>query len=1232
MVTAIQFAVRDSAGGLQRGTVAGEAQGNFIQVGAGDSISLNLSASSIVAYEQQGRDLVIKLADGRTIVLAGYFDPAGGGSALYLSANDQITEVVLTGDGNGVLMASYGAPQPMEKWSPLDNMRFAEADGVVDGSAITDEPAGMGMFAPAMLGGLGGLGAAGAGLIGLGVIGGVGGGGGGGGGDTTPGGGGDTTPGGGGDTTPGGGGDTTPGGGGDTTPGGGGDTTPGGGGDTTPGGGGDTTPGGGGRVPPTVDNPNAQDTLTTNTENPVIVVTGTGEPGDRVEVTIGDQTQTTVISPDGTWGVEFKDDNLPADGNYSSEVVVTEPGGTEHVLDGPDYVIDMTPPAVSFTDGTESTGHIENLAAYADGITIAGESEAGATIKIEVGGHTREVLVGADGEWSFNFTQSEIAGGERTLDVKVTATDPLGNVTVVNDKLVIDTIPHPVSIDPVTANNVVNEAEYDAGFVMTGNTSPNTTVTLTVEGGGRVVTRTVTSDASGNWQQAFPEGTLPAGTYQATATLSAVDGAGNPSSVTRTFSVDTEVDVAFATAPIAGDNIVNAVEAAGAITMTGTSAPGSTISVSWANSTLPAATDAAGNWTVTFPAGTAAGGTYPTTAIVTATDGAGNISTDRRDILVDTQIAVDIDAVQVGDNQISGQERMDGFRLTGTGEPGAVLSVSVATPAGTVTHPATVGSDGKWAINYAPGELPSGTYTSTVTVSARDAAGNVASDTHTIRVDTETSVTIGAQQTGDNIISGAERLAGITLTGTAEANAMLSVTFNGITYDNVRANGAGEWRLPVSTSGIPSGTTTATVSVTAVDALGNRASASHVVNIDTEVVPLTRSTMSTGSDNILNDAEASRGLTITGTVEAGSTVVVSFDGNAARTATVSGGMWSITIPASEIPTGTTMADLTVTATDRLGNVGVYRETVTIDREVTPLRPGQSVLAGDGYLNAEEAAAGLTVTGTSEPHSTVVVQMMAGNQPIGTPIRIVTDASGNWTAPFSSANLPRGEFNATVVVTATDRAGNVDSYSQPLIIDTVAPGAPDVVKFERTSAGLTRIVTQEASESYDFTRIDANGNTSQINAIRSTDEVTGDQNITFGSRVGNVFSSTPVPDGSYLVVDTTDLAGNQSSTLLVVNNTNAPDIDLSRPGLTNFDFSAIDLTFAPDANLTITEAQILSITGADKTLLVKGGADDTVNILGGVKTGTQDIDGETYNIYTVGSSGATILLDDDIQTV
>ena len=177
MVAAIDFAVRDFAGGSQLGSVAGEAQGNFIQVGSGDSISLNLSRASIVGYEQQGSDLVIQLADGRSIVLSGYFDEAAAGqNKLYLSDNGTITEVLISNAGDGALFAEYGAVQGWDKWSPLDDLRFAGADGIAGAVGASDEPAGMAALVPGLMGGAGGLGTAAAVVGGAAVIGGGGGG------------------------------------------------------------------------------------------------------------------------------------------------------------------------------------------------------------------------------------------------------------------------------------------------------------------------------------------------------------------------------------------------------------------------------------------------------------------------------------------------------------------------------------------------------------------------------------------------------------------------------------------------------------------------------------------------------------------------------------------------------------------------------------------------------------------------------------------------------------------------------------------------------------------------------------------------------------------------------------------------------------------------------------------------------------------------------------------------
>jgi hypothetical protein len=89
------------------------------------------------------------------------------------------------------------------------------------------------------------------------------------------------------------------------------------------------------------------------------------------------------------------------------------------------------------------------------------------------------------------------------------------------------------------------------------------------------------------------------------------------------------------------------------------------------------------------------------------------------------------------------------------------------------------------------------------------------------------------------------------------------------------------------------------------------------------------------------------------------------------------------------------------------------------------------------------------------------------------------------------------------------------------------------------------------------------------------------------------------------------------------------VGLDRAGLQGFDFGTIDLTSA-DANLTLNAARVLALTGADKQMTITGGADDVVNLQGATATTTTvNAHGETYKLYTLGTSGASVLIDDDI---
>jgi len=70
---AIDFIVRSSAGGLQRGTVSADATNQIIVAGSGQEISLNARQSDFASQVRSGDQLVITLSDGRMITIDNFF-------------------------------------------------------------------------------------------------------------------------------------------------------------------------------------------------------------------------------------------------------------------------------------------------------------------------------------------------------------------------------------------------------------------------------------------------------------------------------------------------------------------------------------------------------------------------------------------------------------------------------------------------------------------------------------------------------------------------------------------------------------------------------------------------------------------------------------------------------------------------------------------------------------------------------------------------------------------------------------------------------------------------------------------------------------------------------------------------------------------------------------------------------------------------------------------------------
>jgi hypothetical protein len=262
-------------------------------------------------------------------------------------------------------------------------------------------------------------------------------------------------------------------------------------------------------------------------------------------------------------------------------------------------------------------------------------------------------------------------------------------------------------VNTVAGDGVVDADEAAAGVAVSGTAEAGSTVTVTW---GSTV-KTATADAGGNWSVNFAQAELPAD-GPSTISVTARDAAGNVSSATEqavtidTAGADTTPPEAPIIAAVAGDDIVNAAEAADPVVVSGTAEAGSTVTVTWGSAVETATADESGNWSVTFaPGDLPADGA--TTISATATNAAGNESaTGTRDVSVDTAAPAAPTAVVGPDGSV-----------TGIAEPGSTVTIGSETAAADETT---------GAYTFAAGTVASG---ATAMVTATDAGGNVSDET-----------------------------------------------------------------------------------------------------------------------------------------------------------------------------------------------------------------------------------------------------------------------------------------------------------------------------------------------------------------------------------------------------------------------------------------------------------------------------------------------------------------------
>ncbi|MCE9994215.1 Ig-like domain-containing protein, partial [Enterobacter asburiae] len=944
--------------------------------------------------------------------------------------------------------------------------------------------------------------------------------------------------------------------------------------------------------------------------------------GDEVTITLGGKTYTVVVQNDLTWSLPLTDAQLTALGN--GELTVTASVTNGHGNSGStslDVTIDAQLPGLRFD--TVAGDDVINIIEHGQNLIISGSSTdlaAGSIVTVNVNGKDYPATVLADGTWRAAVPAADVGQwADGKLTITASAQDSAQNPVNIGTIVDVDLAPVAVSINSVTADNVLNAEEKGLELVLSGTTANvEAGQTVSVTFGGKTYTAQV--DADGNWSTTVPSSDL-AGLKDGDASVqvSVTNVNGNSASAGREYSVD-------ATAPtvtidtVSGDNMLNAAEAGADLTLSGTSSAqaGQTVTVTFNGKPYTAQVQADGSWTLNVPAADMAGIADGSAAITASvSDKAGNPASASTSVLVDTTVPKITFDILAGDDVVNlaehGQALIVSGKVTGA-QAGDVVTISLNGK----DYTAILDAAGGWSVGVPAADVGTLVNTDyTLSASVTDKAGNSGSATHDLGI-ALTAPMLGINAiAGDDVINALEKGADLLLSGTSNQpqGTTVTVTLNGISYTATTA-ADGSWSVTVPASAVSGlGEANYTVSASVTDAAGNSSSAAQGVQVDSTLPTVTINAIAT--DDVINAAEVAAGQTISGKVanaEAGNTVTVTVGGNT-YTATVQSDLtWTVNVPA-DVLKALGNGDLSVTAsvTNGHGNTGSGERDIAIDANLPGLRV--DTVAGDDVINSIEHGQNLIITGSSDGLTAGTALTVTVN---GKAYPAVVLADGTWSAAVPSADvgaLAAGKL--VITVEGESSAGNPVSIGHSVTVD-LADVAISV------NAIATDDVINAAEKGADLV----------LSGLTTNVEENQTVTVTFG---GKTYTATVDADGKWTTtVPSADLAGlkdGDASVQVSVTNVNGNSASAGREYSVDATAPSVVIDIVSDNNIVnAQEAQSdLNIHGtsnaeAGQTVTVTLGTKSYTTTVGADGSWTLDVpvadvgalaDGS----YTIGASVA-----------
>ncbi|HAT3924295.1 TPA: Ig-like domain-containing protein [Citrobacter amalonaticus] len=908
--------------------------------------------------------------------------------------------------------------------------------------------------------------------------------------------------------------------------------------------------------------------------------------GDAVTVTVNGKNYTTVVDAAGNWsvGVPAADISGLNDGTTTIAVTVTNAAGNSGSATH-DVTVDTAAPSV--TVGSVTADDVINAAEQGADLVLSGTTtnvEAGQTVTVMFNGRPYTATVDNNGEWTLTVPSADLAGiTDGSARVEVSVSNAAGNSASATHDYSVDTTAPVITISTLAADDILNATEAQADLVITGTTTAPAGQTVTVTINGNDYTALV--QANGSWSVTVPAaeaGALTSGSV--TATVS--DAAGNTGSASHALTVDTTSPV-VTISTVASDDIINSAEHGQTQIISGSAsgaAAGDAVTVTVNGKNYTTVVDAAGNWSVGVPAADiSALNDGVNTISVTVTNAAGNSGSATHDVEVNTAtVTLAVDTIAV-DDVINAQEAGSHLIISGT---------SGQLPAGTIvtvmlngqSYTATVQVNGTWTATVPAADVAQlgDGQRYTVSVTAQDSAGNSASASSLVSVDTSAPVVTINTISADDVLNAAEQQQPLVIQGntSAEPGQVVTITAGGQSWTAVVA-ADGSWSVTVPAAdlaGLNEGALMVTATVS--DKAGNESQTTHNVTVDTTAPLITIDTVA--SDDIVNTGEQRAGQTISGTTtaEPGQTVTVTFNGHSYQATVDASGNWSVFVPATDF-NGLVDGNYTITATvnDAAGNAGGTSHNVTLNGDVPTITI--NTLSTDDIINAAEHGTSLILSGTTTAPAGQTVTITLNGQTY----TAVVDSNGQWSCVVGSADVAALADGTAYTVHAevSNAIGNSASDDHSINVDLAAPAQIITIVAVQNDTGLSAsdFITSD-------NQIVLDGSLSTTLATGETAQISLDGGATWIDLVVNGTSwsyadGRTLADGSYqYLVRVIDAAGNVGT---VVSQTVV--VDTTPPAVTLISVDSITQDSGHSTSDFITSDNQLTVQGSLNAPLASG---------------------------------------------